>query len=139
VGADWLHTSKGGVTVNGARALGGIKLTFGGARPSSASPSSQSEPVQTSARMKISALGIVAAVGQQQGAEIIEVFPNGVAALGALHPGDVINAVDGKAVKTPMELAAELSSRKAGDRVRLGFSIRGQWQSETVVTLGESQ
>jgi hypothetical protein len=140
VGADWLHTSKDGVTVNGARALGGIKFTFGRARPSSGSPSSQSsEPVQTSARMKISALGIMAAVGQQQGAEIVEVFPNGVAALGALHPGDVINAVDGKAVRTPVELAAELSSRKVGDKVRLGFSIRGQWQSETVLTLGESQ
>jgi PDZ domain len=140
VGADWLHTSKDGVTVNGVRVLGGIKFTFGGARPSSASPSSQSsEPVQTSARMKISALGILAAVGQQQGAEIIEVSPNGVAALGALHPGDVINAVDGKAVRTPVELAAELSSRKVGDKVRLGFSIRGQWQSETILTLGESQ
>jgi S1-C subfamily serine protease len=140
VGADWLHTSKDGVTVNGVRALAGIKFTFGGTRPSSASPRSQApEPVSTAVRMKIGALGIGAAVGEQQGAEIVEVFPNGVAALAALHPGDVINAVDGKAVKTPMELAAELSSRKAGDKVRLGFSIREQWQSETVVTLGESQ
>jgi S1-C subfamily serine protease len=89
--------------------------------------------------MKISALGIMVAVGQQQGAEIAEVFPNGVAALAALHRGDVINAVDGKPVKSPMELAAELSSRKAGDKVRLGYSLHGQWQSETAVILGESQ
>jgi len=140
VGADWLHTSKNGITVNGVRALGGFKYTFGGTRPSPASPRSQSpEPVPTAARMKISALGIMAAVGQQQGAEIAEVFPNGVAALAALHRGDVINAVDGKLVKSPMELAAELSSRKAGDKVRLGYSLHGQWQSETVVILGESQ
>jgi S1-C subfamily serine protease len=140
IGADWLHTRVEGVTVNGVRALGGIKFTFGGIAPSSALPHSQlSKPVSTAGRMKIGALGIVAAVGEQQGAEISEVFPNGVAALAALHPGDVINAVDGKAVKTPMELAAELSNRKVGDKVRLGFSIRGQWQSETVLMLGESQ
>src|SRR5258708_32351846 len=49
------------------------------------------------------------------------------------------NAVDGKAVRTPVELAAELSSRKVGDKVRLGFSIRGQWQSGTGLTLGGRQ
>lgn len=138
---DWLYTRVDGVTVNGVRGLGGIKYTFGGSRPSPASPRHSQSPelVPTAARMKISALGIMAAVGQQQGAEIAEVFPNGVAALAALHRGDVINAVDGKPVKSPMELAAELSSRKAGDKVRLGYSLHGQWQSETVVILGESQ
>jgi hypothetical protein len=133
VGADHLRTSKDGVTVNGVRALGGFKYTFAGARSSPASPRSQSpEPRPTAASMKISALGIMAAVGQQQGAEIAEVFPNGVA---ALHRGDVINSVDGKPIKSPMELAAELSSRKAGDKVRLGYSLHGQWQAETVIVL----
>jgi hypothetical protein len=136
VGADWLHTSWDGVTVNGVRALGGFKYTFGGARPSPASPRSQSpEPVSTAARTKISALGIMATIGRNNGAEITEVVPNGVAALAGLHSGDVINAVDGKAVKTPMELAAELSSRMAGDKVRLGYSLQGQWQAETVIAL----
>jgi PDZ domain-containing secreted protein len=51
----------------------------------------------------------------------------------------VINAVDGKRVKTPMELAVELSNRAAGDKVRLGYLLHGQWQSETVVILGESR
>jgi hypothetical protein len=143
VGADYLRTSKDGLTVNGVRALGGFKYTFGGARSLSAPPYSESpEPVSTSARistparMKINALGIMAAVGQQQGAEIAEVFPNGVAALAALHRGDVINAVDGKPVKTPMELAAELTDRAPGDKIRLGYLIHGQWQSETILLLG---
>lgn len=139
VGADYLRTSKDGETVNGVRALGGFTYMFG-ARPSVASPRSHpQEPVSTSARMKINALGLVAAVGQEQGAEIAEVLPNGVAALAGLRPRDVINTVDGKPVKSPMELAAELSSRKTGDKVRLGYSIRGEWPSETVVILGESQ
>jgi S1-C subfamily serine protease len=85
--------------------------------------------------MKIDALGVMVTTGRSEGAEITEVAPNGVAALAGLHPGDVINAVDGKAVKTPMELAAELSNRAAGDKVRLGYSLHGQWQSETVLVL----
>jgi hypothetical protein len=40
--------------------------------------------------------------------------------------------VDGKPVKTPMELAAELSGR---DKVRLGYLLRGNWQSEAVIVL----
>jgi S1-C subfamily serine protease len=51
--------------------------------------------------------------------------------------GDTINFVDGKPVRTPMELAAELADHATGDRVKLGFLIRGQWQSETVILLGK--
>ena len=138
VGADYLHTSKNGVTVNGVRALGGLTYILGGAKPSAASSRSQSPSPVSTAGMKISSLGIVAVVGQEQGAEIAEVFPNGVAALAALQRGDVINSVDGKPVKSPMELASELSSRKAGDKVRLGYFLHGKWQTETVVLLGEN-
>jgi S1-C subfamily serine protease len=89
--------------------------------------------------MNVYALGVVVTLGRTQGAEITSEAPNGLAALAGLHLGDVINAVDGKPVKTPMELAVELSNRAAGDKVRLGYLINGQWQSETVVILGESR
>ena len=138
IGADWFHTAKDGVTANGVRALGGFKYSFGGNATSPAPLRSRSS-APTSAMMRIGALGIMAAVGPSQGAVIAEVFPNGVGALAALHPGDVINAVDGKPVKTPMELAAELSGRAAGAKVRIGFLVHGQWQSETVVLLGENR
>jgi PDZ domain-containing secreted protein len=52
-----------------------------------------------------------------------------------LHVGDVINAVDGKPVKTPMELAAELANRPTGDKVRLGYMLHGAWQTEAVIVL----
>jgi hypothetical protein len=138
VGADWLHSSKDGVTVSGVRALGGFKYTFGSGRLTSAAHTHPSGVNTTAATMRIGAMGIMASVGQTPGAEIAEIFPNGVAALAALHRGDVINAVDGRPVKNPMELAVELSSRKSGDQVRLGYLIHGQWQSETVVILGEN-
>jgi PDZ domain-containing secreted protein len=48
----------------------------------------------------------------------------------------VANAVDGKPVKSPMELAAALSGRTTGDKVRLGYAINGAWNSETIVVLG---
>jgi hypothetical protein len=70
--------------------------------------------------MLIPALGMTAVAGNAQGVEITDEAPNGVAALAGLRPGDVINAVDGKPVKTPMELASELSSRAVGDKVKLG-------------------
>jgi S1-C subfamily serine protease len=86
--------------------------------------------------MKISTLGVMVTPGRNPGAEITDEAPNGVAALAGIHIGDVINAVDGKPVSTPIELATELSNRSAGDKVRLGYLIRGQWQTETVLVLG---
>jgi S1-C subfamily serine protease len=83
--------------------------------------------------MKVSVLGITVKLGSNPGAEITDEAPNGVAALAGLHSGDVINAIDGKPIRTPMELAAELSSRTTGEKVRLGYLIHGAWQTETVV------
>jgi S1-C subfamily serine protease len=73
--------------------------------------------------MNVYALGVVVTLGRNQGAEITSEAPN------------VINAVDGKPVKTPMDLAAELSGKPAGTKIRLGFLIRGEWQTETVILL----
>lgn len=150
------HNIFGGpsVTQNNYRAGAGIVYSFGGRRsaeqeraPQMSAPQAQmpapTEPLQPSAPkmtgtgMKLDALGVKVTLGRSAGAEISDVAPNGVAALAGLHRGDVINTVDGKSVRTPMELAAELASRQAGDKLRLGYLLQGTWQTETVVLLGK--
>jgi len=154
------HNIFGGpsVTQNNFRAGAGIVYSFGVrhesemsagvAQPSAPAktksqepPPQQSPPPQpptpraTGAGMKVDALGVTVKLGRSPGAELTDEALNGVAALAGLHPGDVINAVDGKPVRTPMELASELANRQAGDRVRLGYMIHATWQTETVVLL----
>lgn len=140
-GADYFRTSKNGVTANGVRAFGGITFVFGGRgeaqeQTAPTSHSATPTPRATGAGMKIDVLGAMVMMGPSTGAEITSVAPNGVASMAGLHPGDVINTVDGKPVKTPMELAAELANRPTGDKVRLGYLLQGTWQAETVVLLG---
>jgi membrane-associated protease RseP (regulator of RpoE activity) len=131
------HNILGGpsVTQNNVRASVGIVYSFVRTEHVTASPR-QSNPMAPSAGMKVPALGVMVRVGANPGAEITDEAPNSVAALAGLHPGDVINAIDGKPVSTPMELAAALANRPADDKVRIGFLIRGQWQKETVLLLG---
>lgn len=140
--ADYLRTSKNGATVNGIRAFAGVTFTFGGAVDSdqAESRSAHSQPMTPaiSAGVKVDALGVTVALGRGAGAEIIGIQAGGMAALAGLRLGDVISRVDDRPVKTPQELATELSNRAAGDKVRVGYLIRGQWQSELFVTLGQS-
>jgi hypothetical protein len=80
--------------------------------------------------MPIPALGL--AVGPQEfdGAKILEIVPGGVAEMSSLKVGDLIKSVDGKPVKTPMELAAELSDKTG--KVRIGI-LRGDFATEVLV------
>jgi hypothetical protein len=153
VSADYVftrHNVFGGpsVTQNNYRAGVGIVYSFGAKHASDKPPSAAPEEVEPRrvaapaiprrAGINLSLLGVVVTLGRSVGAEITEERPNGVATLAGIHVGDVINAVDGKSVRTPMELATELSNREAGSKVRLGYLIHGQWQSEAIVILGES-
>ncbi|HMD17413.1 MAG TPA: PDZ domain-containing protein [Terriglobales bacterium] len=83
--------------------------------------------------MPIAALGL--AVGPQEfdGAKILEIVPGGLAEMASLKVGDLIKSVDGKPVKTPMELAAELSDKSG--KVRIGIQ-RGDFATETLILLG---
>ncbi len=85
--------------------------------------------------MLIPALGLMVAARQAGGDEVVDIAPGAVASFSGLHVGDVINAIDGKPVNTPMEMAVEIADRSPGTKVVLGILIHGQWQSETVVLL----
>jgi len=83
--------------------------------------------------MAIHSLGLVAGPQEFDGAKILLIEPGGVADMASLHVGDLIKAVDGKAVRTPMELAAELSDKTG--KVRIGIQ-RGDFSTETLILLG---
>ena len=53
--------------------------------------------------------------------------------MSSLKVGDLIKSVDGKPVKTPMELAAELSDKTG--KVRIGI-LRGDFATEVLVLVG---
>jgi S1-C subfamily serine protease len=79
----------------------------------------------------------------RNGAVIVVVSPGSVAQLANLQVGYVIMSVDGKPVKSPMELAAELQNRASGSQVHLGYLFRsgvlGEFTSETTVILGSNK
>ena len=47
-----------------------------------------------------------------------------------LQPGDVIEPVDGKPVRTPAELAAAISGHVRSDKVKLGFMVKAYWRKQ---------
>jgi hypothetical protein len=104
-------------------------------QPSTA-PSRQPAPPAPSVPsrgMPINSLGVVVAPQEFDGARILEIVPGGVAEMASLKAGDLIKSVDGKTVRTPMELAAELSDKSG--KVRIGI-MRGSFSTETVILLG---
>jgi len=128
------HNILGGpsVTQNNFRASVGLVYSFGTTR-SRRTQLGHVTPQATG--LLIPSLGVTVATADNGGAEITDEAPSGIATLAGLHSGDVINVLDGKPIKTAMELAAEVSSRAPGSTVRLGYMVRGQWQTQTTATL----
>jgi hypothetical protein len=133
------HNIFGGpsYTQNNFRVGAGFVYRFGVTAPTP--PTHAEHAPRTASRsmsgMPVPALGLVAVAREEGGAEIQEVAPGSVAALGGLRIGDVINSVNGSPIKTPMELQAEMSTLSSGVKVRIGYMARGYWQSETVLIL----
>lgn len=69
-------------------------------------------------------LGIVGAAFEQGGVEIVDIDPDGSAAVAGLKIGDIINSVDGKRVRSMPSLTAALGSRQLSSIVRIGYMFR---------------
>ena len=84
--------------------------------------------------------GLSSAVGRMYGFSngviVSTVTPNGGAAKAGILPGDVIVSIDDRKIKDGDDLVADISSRKVGSSVRLGYLRNGK-QSSASVTIGD--
>ncbi len=75
--------------------------------------------------------------GYAQGGVIVnQVSPNGGAAKAGLQPGDVVTSIDGRQIKDGDDLVADISGRKVGSTVKLGYLRNGK-PSSTSVAIGD--
>jgi serine protease Do len=72
----------------------------------------------------------------QQGALISEVAPDGAAAKAGLKSGDIITAVNGKAIADPHQLRLSVGGMSPGDKVSVSY-LRDAKPQTVEVTLGE--
>ena len=71
--------------------------------------------------------------GFTNGVLVSTITPDGGAAKAGLQPGDVIVSVDGRSIKDGDDLVGDISVRKVGSSVKLGYLRNGKQLSATVV------
>jgi serine protease Do len=74
--------------------------------------------------------------GFTNGVMVSTVTPGGGAGKAGIQPGDVIVSIDGRNIKDGDDLVADISSRKVGSDVKLGY-IRSGKQSTATVAIGD--
>jgi serine protease Do len=74
--------------------------------------------------------------GFTNGVMVSTVTPSGGAAKAGIQPGDVIVSIDGRSIKDGDDLVADISARKVGSTVKLGY-LRSGKQSEANVAIGD--
>jgi len=76
--------------------------------------------------------------GNEEGAQITQVYPAGPAARAGLRPGDVITQVDGQRVRSSAELISAIEEEQPGGRAQLTVSRNNQ-QLDLPVVLGSRE
>ena len=72
--------------------------------------------------------------GASSGGVIVgSVSPKGGAGKAGLQPGDVITTIDGRTIKDGDDLVADISARKVGSTVKIGFLRNGKQDSASVI------
>ena len=74
--------------------------------------------------------------GFQNGVIVSTVTPSGGAAKAGIQPGDVIVSIDGRNIKDGDDLVNDISARKIGSTVKLGYLRNGK-QSTADVAIGD--
>jgi serine protease Do len=70
------------------------------------------------------------------GIVIAEVAPNGPAASAGLQVGDVITAIDGRAIKNGDDLVNDIAARKPGSKATITY-LRGNKENKASITIGD--
>jgi len=76
--------------------------------------------------------------GNQEGAQVTQVYPAGPAARAGLRPGDVITAVDGQRVSSSADLISTIEVQQPGAQSQLTIARNNQ-QVNVPVTLGSRE
>lgn len=115
-------TSK---TQNNFRASVGIAYEFGGRRE--AAP--KEERPQASPQCAGSQASVIGATGcsSDAGFTVTAVQPGSPASSAGIVPGDVITAVNGRAIRTGQEIDAAIA---ASSTVKISYMIQGKWLTE---------
>src|ERR1039458_6676534 len=74
--------------------------------------------------------------GFNNGVLVQQIQPGGPAEKAGIMVGDIIPAVDGRAIKDGNDLVSEITSRRPGSAIRLGYQRDGK-QADATVTIGD--
>jgi len=74
--------------------------------------------------------------GFKTGVLVQQIAPGGPAQKGGLKAGDIITTIDGRSIKDGDDLVGEITSRRPGSTVRLGY-LRDGKSLDTTVTIGD--
>ena len=141
---DYLYTAHGSsMHQNNIRASAGIVFRFGSGDkggmptprahgPTTPTPRNTTIP----GKMTVASLGVVVApTDENRGVRVVDVVAGSAASLAGIHIYDVINTINGTKVRTPDDLVNALSGAGVGSSVKVGYLIRGEWQTEVTVAL----
>jgi serine protease Do len=74
--------------------------------------------------------------GFKTGVLVQQIQPGGPAEKGGIKVGDIITTIDGRPIKDGDDLVNEITSRRPGSSIRLGYARDGK-QGDTTVTIGD--
>ncbi len=80
----------------------------------------------------------VSGTGQDQGLWVVAVVPGGPAATAGLQSGDIIKTIDGSPAVSTDQLMALTLTKRAGDRVEIGYERDGSQATATITLTARS-